>query len=353
MKTTNFPIFLLLSLLSITSSFGQSENFKISAYADLFYAYDQAKPNNHQRQYVTQGARHNEFNLNLGFVKAEYTNDAFRSTLALQTGTYPSINYAGEPNAFAQLIQKATIGVALNDKMWIDAGVLGGHFGYEGLLSFDNELYTQALATEYTPYYQTGVQFSGQLSEKLSVRAVVINGWQNIYENNAYKSFGVGADYIINDQMTVSYGNYLGSDPVGGVNRTRFHQNVYFTYTKEKYKTALVLDYMLEGLNVDLPTNTNVLFITSIHQYEVAEGWMLAGRYEYVSDPTNVLFSSPTGTFQTNITTLAVRRYLSDNVIISLENKTYFGNENIWIDNNGNSESTNTVITAGITARLN
>ena len=191
MKSTSRVLSSTFFLMILLSGYSQESNFDVSAYLDFYYAYDFYDPAAKQRQYVTQAARHNEFNLNLGFIQTEYASDNLRGNLAIQIGTYPTANYGGEPNAFAQLIQNASVGVRLGEKTWIDAGVMGGHFGYEGLISMDNELYTQALATEYTPYYQTGVQLSSELSDKLNFRAVVINGWQNIYETNNGKSFGI------------------------------------------------------------------------------------------------------------------------------------------------------------------
>jgi hypothetical protein len=341
-----------LLVLSYFASTAQDSNFNVSAYLDFYYAYDFYNPSGKQRQFVTQAARHNEFNLNLGFIQADYTTDRLRSSLALQVGTYPTANYGGEPNPFAQLIQNASVGVKLGEKTWLDAGVMGGHFGYEGLISMDNELYTQALATEYTPYYQTGIQVSTELSEKLSFRAVVVNGWQNIYETNDGKSVGFGLDYTINDNWGISYGNYLGEDPVAGQDRLRFHNNFYLTFSKEKYNSAFVVDYMLEGLNEDLDENTNLIFITWIHQLMINESWKLAARYEYVEDPTNVLFSSPTGRFQSNIATVALRRKINEQAMFSLEFRQFFGEEDMWRSNEGEAGAANAVVSAGLTMRF-
>lgn len=347
---------LLPALASMSIAYAQESNFDFNAYVDFYYAYDFYQPRENQRQYVTQAARHNEFNLNLGFVQATYTTDKLRGNLTLQAGTYPTANYGGESNPFAQLIQNASVGVRLGEKTWLDAGVMGGHFGYEGLLSMDNELYTQALATEYTPYYQTGVQLSTALSDQLSFRAVIVNGWQNIYETNDGKSGGIAFDYQINDKWGMSYGNYLGEDPVNGDDRLRFHNNFYVTYASEKYSSALVLDYMFEGIGASedlaLTENTDLLFITWVNQYQINDNWKLAGRYEYVEDPTNVLFASPTGKFQTNIVTVAARRMITDQAMFSLEFRQFFGEEDIWRSRENEEGASNAVVAASLSLRL-
>lgn len=352
-------LFTLLTILT-TQTFGQGSDFTVSGYLDLYYAYDLYEPAGQQRQYVTQAARHNEFNLNLGFIQADYSSDNLRGTLALQVGTYPTANYGGEPNPFAQLLQTASLGVRLGESTWLDAGVMGGHFGYEGLLSLENELYTQAMATEYTPYYQTGVQLTSNLSDQLTFRAVVVNGWQNIYETNDGKSVGIGLDYAVNETWGISYGNYLGKDPVNGQDRLRFHNNFYLTFNKNKYSSAFVVDYMLEDLTNDaldndalaLTVNTDLLFITWVHQVIINEKWKVSGRYEFVEDPTNVLFSSPTGRFQSHIGTLALRRYITAHSMFSLEFRQFIGEEDLWVSRDNETGSANGVITAGLTMRF-
>ncbi|MFZ9045731.1 MAG: outer membrane beta-barrel protein [Cyclobacteriaceae bacterium] len=351
-KTLSTAFFMLI----FVCGYSQESNFNMSGYLDFYYAYDFYDPPAKQRQYITQAARHNEFNLNLGFVQAAYASDNIRGNLAIQVGTYPTANYGGEPNAFAQLIQNASAGLKIGEKTWVDAGIMGGHFGYEGLISMDNELYTQALATEYTPYYQTGVQLSSELSEKLSFRAVVINGWQNIYETNNGKSFGIGLDYMINDRWGISYGNYIGKDPVNGEDRLRFHNNFYLTYTGEKFSSAFVVDYMFEDLSnsqeLALNQSSNLYFITFINQFQINDSWKVAGRYEYVEDPANALFSSPTGVFQSNIVTLALRRSISEQVVFSMEFRQFFGKEDIWRSRENETGTSNTILSTGLTMRF-
>ena len=345
-------LFILLSfILSFGIIKGQESNFNFSAYVDAYYAYDFSEPDSQQKQYVTQAARHNEFNINMALVKAAYKADKFRGNLALQTGTYPSINYAAEPTELAQMINEANVGIRIGENSWIDAGVLGGHFGYEGVFSLDNELYTQALATEYTPYFQTGIQFSTELNESLSFRAVLLNGWQNIYETNDAKSFGMGVDYVVNDKISFSYGNYFGNegDDVSGV-KFRIHNNTYVSYASDKISSTAIIDITSQE-RFNSQDNGTVFFFTWVNKLTLSESWGVGARFEYVSDPDQVLFTTAAPKFQTSSVTSSLNYSPVPNVSFKIEGRLFIGNEEIWRSSERIADNT-FMINTGLAIRI-
>ena len=75
-----------------------THSLSISGYAEVYYQYDFNKPSDNNRPgFIYSHNRHNEFNLNLGYLKANYTADRVRANLALATGTYMNANYTAEP----------------------------------------------------------------------------------------------------------------------------------------------------------------------------------------------------------------------------------------------------------------
>lgn len=333
------------------SGYTQEADLRFSAYVDGYYSYDFSQPSDHQKQYVTQAARHNEFNLNLGMLKVSYDNGDVRGNVGLQTGTYPATNYAGEPTVLAQLINQANAGIRVWGKSWIDMGVLGGHFGYESVFSLRNELYTQALATEYTPYYQMGVQFSSQLSGSLAFRAVVVNGWQNIYETNTAKSYGIGLDYRVSESFSVSYGNYFGNegDDLTG-KKYRVHNNAYASYSGNALKSTVVVDHTQQELFTS-GQRGQVLFITWINLFSISEKLGLGARYEYVSDQDNILFTTVFPGFQTQIVSASLNYSVMKNAVLKAEGKYYFGQEDIWQGQKGIANE-NVMINVGLAVSL-
>lgn len=186
-------------------------------FVDTYYAYDFSRPTNHERLYTTQPVRHNEFNINLAFLEAKVAADRVRGRLALQAGTSVQSNYAGEPSlgtmsgpTLARHIQEAYGGYRIADRVWVDAGILFSHIGLESFISRDNWAYTRSLMSDYSPYYQTGVRLSVEFSDAWSAQLNLINGWQNISENNEQKALGIQLVWKPSEKFSTQYSNFLG-----------------------------------------------------------------------------------------------------------------------------------------------
>src|SRR5690606_16131956 len=137
-----------------------SSRFTFSAYGELYYGYDFSRPDDHERPFfVYNHKRHNEVNANLLLVRGTYTDSLVRANLGLMAGTYAQYNLSAEPG-WAQFIYEATIGLKLSRRrnLWLDAGIMPSHLGYESVIGADNWTLTRSLAAEGSPYYETGIR---------------------------------------------------------------------------------------------------------------------------------------------------------------------------------------------------
>ncbi len=318
-------IFILGLFLKYFNSEAQESQMKFGAYVDSYYAYDFSEPAANQRPYVTQYDKHNEFNINHGWIQGAYDSERVRASLAIQTGTYPANNYGAEP-LMARFIYEAYAGYKLTKNGWLDVGVFGGHFGYESALSLDRELLSPALATEYTPYYQSGIRYTHDLSEKTQFRAVVVNGWQNIQETNNNKSVGIAIDHQASEQLFLSYGNYYGKDvSTLGDNVWRLHNNALLKWTPtDQFYAVGIVDWTLQE-DPDSEDNVWATFYTLITSYELTKSWEINGRYEYVTDNDEILINGAGIGFGQSIVSLSLNYNPIDNATIRIEPKWYGG----------------------------
>lgn len=294
-----YVILLLINILILSNAKAQllaSENINVEAYVDTYYAYDFSEPLNKDRPYVTQAVRHNEFNINWAFIRANYENENIRASVGLQTGTYVQTNYAAEPNDLTRMLYNTYAGYKITEGVWIDAGIFGGHTGYESPLSIENEVYTRALATEYTPYYQAGVRLTAALSEKVTLTGVLLNGWQIIAETNDAKSYGFNINFALNDQWEVNYGNLLGNEgTLTTGSKYRIYNHFYIKHSpSEQFHLMLSLDHgMQEAWNSD--ETANFFFATFLGGWQISQKIDLGFRYEYVTDDNEILIATDTG----------------------------------------------------------
>ena len=119
----------------------------ISGFVEAYYCYDFNQPaNNTLPGFVSTFNRHNEVTINLAFLKASYSTGSVRANLALGTGTYMNASYVAEPGVLKN-IYEADAGVKISKKknLWIDAGVMPSHIGFESAYSPDNWTLTRSI----------------------------------------------------------------------------------------------------------------------------------------------------------------------------------------------------------------
>ncbi len=156
----------------------------ISGYVEAYYSYDFNRPiNNNRPGFIYSHNRHNEFTINLAFLKGSYNAEKIRANFALAAGTYMNANYAAEPGVLKN-IYEANAGVKLskNKNLWLDAGIFGSHIGFETAVSKDCWNVTRSILAENSPYYEAGAKFTYTADNgKWMVSGLALNGWQRIH----------------------------------------------------------------------------------------------------------------------------------------------------------------------------
>jgi hypothetical protein len=296
-NATVFFIFLL-------SPFAHAQSEKVSwgFFLDSNYAFDSNRPPNRERSFTTVPAKHNEFGINLAHIEGVFTSERVRGRLALQAGTSVVANYSteyrdpsktgGHSADLLQHIQEATMGYRLTEALWLDAGIYFSHIGLESFISKQNWTYTRSLIADFSPYYQTGARLTYELSPQWSFQLHILNGWQNIIENNSDKALGTQIAYKPSDRIAVVYNTFLGHE-----NGTRFLNDFTFSYRiGSGWDASLALDFGLQSTNA----GTELWWGTSlINRFRVGETTHLALRLEAYQDPESVIVTTGTsGGFQ-------------------------------------------------------
>lgn len=322
--------------------------FKISGGVDVYYAYDFSKPIDKDRLYTTQAFRHNEFNLNWGFLQADYATDKVRATLALHTGTYVQANYAAESNELTQLIAQANAGVRLAEGVWLDVGVLPSHIGYESTFSINNEIYTRALMAENSPYFETGVKLTAEVSDKVTMKFLVLNGWQNIQETNDAKSLGFGISYTPTDQLVLSYNNYYGNEALDDTDaKRRYFHNFYAGYTfSDRFNVGASIDYGRQELWTSNDKGSWYAGML-LAGYRLSEKFAVAGRIEHYNDEDQIILASDTPNgFQTSSTSLNLDYAPAPDFLWRVEARGYDSKDRVFVREEGAKDNNLLLVTS-------
>jgi hypothetical protein len=328
-------IFVAISLLFTQYTFAQeAQPLKISGYLETYYTYDFNKPSNNTRPgFSYSHNRHNEVNVNLAFIKANYQTEQVRGNLAVALGTYMTANYAAEADVMKNAFE-ANAGVKLTKSanLWLDAGIFSSHIGFESAISKDCWVLTRNISSENTPYFETGAKLTYTTdNQKLSATLLYLNGWQRIkrLDGNSTPAGGLQLTYKPSDKLTLNYSNYLGYEGEDAVRTQRFYHNFYgILQLTDSFGITAGFDYGTQQMAKGSNTKKEVLSPVVIARYAFSPSWALAGRYEYYKDKAAMIVSSvnPDG-FKVSGYSLNLDYSPFKQALLRLEGKVYQGDE--------------------------
>lgn len=367
MKTLFLNIFLFLNLTifqanaqSIDSNVTSTSTKGFYGYIDTYYAYDFNKPvNKYLPLFVYSHNRHNEFNINNAILGYKFENEKTRASFGLHAGTYVERNYANEPVVLRN-IYEAYAGFSPVKKIWIDAGIFPSHIGYESAISKDNLTLTRSIMADNTPYYETGVRITYNPGKKWTLRALVLNGWQNIRDRNANKALGTQVEFTPSDKWKLNSSTYFGNEePDNRKAKYRFFHNFFVEYKPLKPLTfAFLLDagfqkqssiFMSNGWH---PWGGTAL----IGHYKFNKVFGTGARVEFFTDPVNIVYTPPSPTFipvspnrfNAGSTSLNFDFNITENAVFRIEGKFFRATRRIFQTENGSRTNMEGIITTSL-----
>ena len=203
-----------------------------SGYVEAYYQYDFNKPaDNNRPGFIYSHNRHNEFNLNLGFLKGSYNTERVRANFAMASGTYMNANYAAETGVLKNIFE-ANAGIKISKKknLWIDAGIFSSHIGFESAISKDCWTLTRSMLADNSPYFESGAKITYTTdNNKWIVSGLLLNGWQRIkrVDGNSLMSYGTQVQYKPNATTTLNYSSFIGTDKPDSARQWRYFHNLY------------------------------------------------------------------------------------------------------------------------------
>ncbi|WP_409416045.1 porin [Flavobacterium sp. PS2] len=354
-------IFTALIAFGYTTMNAQEESkspFTFSGYIDTYYSYDFGNPDNHTRpSFLYNYNKHNEVNLNLGLAKVNYAKDNVRGNFAIMAGTYAEYNMAAEQGLLKN-VYEANVGVKISKEhnLWVDAGVMPSHIGFESAIGKDCMTLTRSILAENSPYYEAGVKLGyTSKSEKWYLAVMYLNGWQRIQkvEGNQTPAFGTQVTYKPTSAVTLNWSTYVGNEQPDVDRKWRYFNDFYGQF-KVSEKVNLIA-----GFDIGLQQATNgssdydVWYSPIVvAQYKPTNKIMVAARGEYYQDKKGVIIATDTPNgfktygFSANFDYLA-----AENVIFRLEARTLNSKDDIFLKNNDPTDS-NVFITTSLAITL-
>ncbi len=337
---------------STISKGDKRDAFNFSAYIEPYYSYDLNKPASNTRPaFIYSHNRHNEFNLNLGYIKASFVSERARANLAFATGTYMNANYATEPGVLKNIFE-ANAGYKLSKQknFWLDIGILPSHIGFESAIGKDCWTLTRSMVADNSPYFESGAKLSyGNENGKLVISALALNGWQRISraENNSMISWGSQFVVKLRENVTFNYSTFFGTDKPDSARLFRTYHNVYGIFQlSEKIGFTGGFDIGTEEKSVSNNEKNSWYSPVGIIRYSFGNQWAIAVRGEYFQDTNGVIIATgtPEG-FKTTGFSLNLDYLPVQQMAIRLEMKRLHSRDPIFLKSDQSVTNNNTAIT--------
>lgn len=361
-----FPLLLTLLIAgSVATAQTHQKPLVIEGYGEVYYGFDFNTPSSNNRpDFVYSHNRHNEVNINLAMLRAQYEQDRVRANLGIMTGTYANANLAAEPGVLKN-IYEANAGFRLTRKrdLWVDAGVFESHIGPEGAISMDCPTLTRSLIAEGSPYYEAGVRLSyTTVNQKWYIAFMHLNGWQRIQRPSGYSkpAGGMQLTYTPSDKVLFNLSTFVGSDRPDIDKSTRMFADFYTRIQlAKKWQVTATFDagrdrYLWHGANAYLVEGWLGSALILKYQATKRTAWVARGEYFY--DPYGtvmpVVVKNVHPEFAIGAYSLGYDRWFTDKLLWRVEAKGYVGN-NRSFRKDGAIFNDDYVVTTSLAVRFN
>lgn len=331
---------------------------KLTGYLESYYIYDFSNPNDHNRpDFFYSFNRHNEFNLNLGYIKLNYQEQRVKANLALMAGTYSEANLAHEPIALRNILEANVSYQLLNNKQtWLTVGVFSSHLGFESATGADCWNLTRSILAENSPYYLAGLKlYNTTKNNKWTYGITLANGWQRIsrIEGNQVLGLGHQITYTPKDDFIINSSSYIGSEFPDSTLRMRYFHDFYaIINTTRKLSFIAGIDVGIEQKDKNSSDYSSWLAPILISKYTFNDKLSLAGRLEYYNDKDEVIITTIDNEgFSTLGYSLNIDVKLTEKLLLRFEGRSLRDARNIY-GNNNNLTNANTFVGTSLSIKL-
>ena len=278
------------------------------------------------------------------------TNSRIGYHVAFGFGNGMNVVNATDPGGlgFAQYLKEAygSYLAPVGKGLQLDFGKFVTQHGAEVIESKDNWNYSRGLLFTYAiPYYHFGLRSKYVFNDKYQFSAYIVNGWNNIIDNNTGKTLGLQFGWNPNKKVSLVQNYMVGPEQVptqiNHLSSVRQLWDTIVTYSPtSKLSLMWNYDYGRGDRILGVPDPVFWTGVAGYVRYAFTDKYALATRYEYFDDHNG--FS--TGTAQhLNEFTGTFERKVAGSLITRLEFRRDMSNEPTLLKGSTPVKSQNTV----------
>ncbi|WAS95501.1 outer membrane beta-barrel protein [Nannocystis punicea] len=244
-----------------------------------------------RRDFTSYPLYANQFAMAYGFVQGQYEiPNKIRFRFALHAGHIVESLYNEEPKSL-QLIREAAIYYFFHPKLAVEAGILPSYYGAEIVLNKENLHATRAYIADFTPDYEAGVRLHYHVRKDMTLRVMVLNGWQEIRDANGRKGFGFVWSVFKPFKIVGDWTMYWGNEAPAGEKTPifRHYQNLYYRiWLGKRWLIFPMFDFVMQKNN-EKDKYDFVVAPAFSARLAITEKVGIAARYEYLYNKADIV----------------------------------------------------------------
>ncbi len=327
----------------------------LSGFVDMYYDYNFNRPASRANTLRSFDVNSNQFALNL----VELVLDKAPDAQASRTGYHVALGYGQAINAvngsdpgglgFDQYLKEAYFSylAPVGKGLQVDFGKFVTPAGAEVIETKDNWNYSRGLLFSYAiPYYHFGLRSKYAFNDKYSLTGYLVNGWNNVVDNNTGKTYGLSFGWTPNKKWGFTENYMAGPEANNDKSHWRQLWDTVATYSPTgKLSLMANYDYARGDLMKGIRDPAYWSGIAGYVRYALNSKYTVATRYEYYDDHNGFTTGNAahiqefTGTFQ---------RTIASHILTNLEFRRDFSNQPVFTKGAATPVTAQTTATAGL-----
>jgi len=336
----------LASLLGPTS---------LSGFVDVYYNYNANQPASRTNGLRSFDTASNQFALNL----VELIVDKAPSPDNSRTGYHLALGFGQAINAvngsdpgglgFDQYLKEAYFSylAPVGNGLQVDVGKFVTPHGVEVIETKDNWNYSRGLLFSYAiPYFHYGMRAKYAFNDKYFVTGFLVNGWNNVIENNTGKTYGMGFGWSPSKKFSLIQNYMAGAEQANNNSNWRQLWDTLVTVSPTSKLSFIVnADYGHGDRISGLARPVFWAGVAGYVKYAINDKYTAVARYEYYDDHDGFTTGTPqhfngiTGTFQ---------RMIGGHLMSRLEFRRDISNQPSFLKGAGLPVKAQNTLTAGL-----
>ena len=294
---------------------------------------------------------HNSFSLNYAEVAiGKPVSETSRAGFQLDFGAGDTADVVNsfEPGGpdYLKHVQQAYVSylVPAGQGLTVDFGKFVTPHGAELIESHTNYNYSRGLLfTLAIPFYHTGVRAVYPATDKVTLTGFLVNGWNNVIDNNSDKTDGVGVAIAPTDRLSISQTYMVGKEGSSD-DGVRHLYDALVTYTATDRLSILGnVDYGQDEIG---GADAQWYGVAVGLKYQLNDVWAVSPRYELLKDDDGWA----TGLSQTvQEVTLTADYQPAPGFLTRFEVRTDFSDEDYFTDSDGDVTSSQPTVIVSFT----